>query len=163
MKKTIVAIFLFMLIAMPAVVMAVENDPELDAECRICKEKTTLEVLVIDENGYPIEGVLVAPEWKLGRSGWNDFLPKEDMTDSDGYAGTWLTVPGVKAQVNYIQADGYECTWGIDTRTVTECGKNVIISVCTQDPEVPEFPTIFAGVALVGAVAGFIVLRKNNN
>lgn len=30
------------------------------------------------------------------------------------------------------------------------------------EAEVPEFSTVFAGVALVGAVAGFIVLRKKN-
>lgn len=30
------------------------------------------------------------------------------------------------------------------------------------EPEIPEFTSIFAGIALVGAVAGFLVLRKKN-
>ena len=122
-----------------------------------------VKVHAVDNDGKDLSGVLVAPEWKLSFTGWNDFFPKEKTTDSNGLANDclWIAVNHETLQVNYATLDGYTCTHGEDTRITADDGQNVLETVCTPDNhQVPEFGVVAGILAAVGALAVFVVSRK---
>ena len=121
-----------------------------------------VQVHAVDSNGKNLPGVLVAPEWKFSFTGWNDFAPKQKITDAKGLANAclWIGVNNELLQVNHATLDEYTCTQGADTRIVAKHGVNTLKVICTQDNTVPEFGIIAGVVALVGLVAGVVVLRK---
>jgi hypothetical protein len=126
---------------------------------------STVRVHAVDTDGNNLTGVVVAPEWKGTFFGWNDFVPKEKTTGSDGMASasSWVIFPGKKIQVNYATLENYTCTRGAETQLVSQSGVNTLTTVCIPDadPEVPEFGVIAAGLALVGAMGMIFVSRKN--
>jgi len=122
---------------------------------------TQVRVHAVDPGNNDLVGVVVAPEWKASFTGWNDFLPKEKTTGSNGMAGNWFAVQGLTLQVNYATLDGYTCTRGADTRITATSGMNTLTTVCTQNPQVPEFGAVAGCVAIAGAILGIVLLRKH--
>jgi len=120
-----------------------------------------VQVHAVDQDGNDLEGVVVAPEFKYPRTGWNDFFPKEKTTDSTGIASSdyWSIFPGALAQANYAYKDGYTCTSGAVTQITTVCGLNTIEVECTSN-EIPEFGVLAAGIAIVGALGVFLYKRQ---
>jgi hypothetical protein len=123
----------------------------------------SVKVHAVDQDDNNLQGVLVAPEWKLG-GGWNDFYPKDWNTDSNGIASRtlWKALPGTTVQVNYAELEGYTCTSKEATRKVTGHSTTYLEVVCTQDGynDVPEFGLVGAGIVILGGAA-FLIFRKN--
>jgi hypothetical protein len=153
MKKLAIFVIMFLALAFSASATISNNN------CYINK----VNVHAVDSDNNDLQGVVVAPEWKFGSSGWNDYYPKEGTTDSNGYAAHnfWVAAVGKTLQVNYATLDGYTCTSGQDTRITAVCGTNTLTTVCTPDNVVPEFGVVAGAVALVGALGIFMYRRKN--
>jgi len=122
-----------------------------------------VQVSVEDDMGFPLEGVVVAPEFKSIFGGWNDMVPKEHTTNSAGIAKecSWIVAKNRQIQVNYAELDGYTCTRGEDTRKTSVNDMNTLKVVCTPNevPDAPEFGVIGATLALAG-IGIFLYKRR---
>ena len=164
MKNYIFGLLIVLLMVGSVAASVAPKDDDWNNDCHSGCTIAKLNVQAVDSLGNNLTGVTAAPEWKGLWFGWNDFFPKSSTTGSNGMTShTWVVLPKTTVQVNYASLDGYTCTSGKDTRITAKCGLNTLTTVCTKNPDndVPEFGVIAAGVALMGAIAGIIVFRRN--
>jgi hypothetical protein len=120
-----------------------------------------VEVHVVDNNGADLSGVVVAPEVKYSIGGWNDAVPKTDVTNFEGIARecSWIVFSGAKLQINYATLEGYTCTSKLDTRITATSGKNMLNVICNPTNEVPEFGVVAGSLALLAGI-GIVAFRR---
>ncbi|MBN2566674.1 hypothetical protein JXB02_01145 [Candidatus Woesearchaeota archaeon] len=132
MKKTILAIVLAMLLVPGAFA---------------CHEMVHVE----DDQANDMPGVWV----KLASDcGWG---PANDDTAADGWTTNWSVYGSCLYTASVPNPpDGYTCDTGTDYNTGDQ---GYIYLVCTPTGEVPEFGTMGAALALLGA-AGYVTWRR---
>lgn len=150
MKKLLLAVLLLTLASTGVFAVAVGS---IDTECQglgfdygvakwECDDLACTGAWTLNEEVYTgtsVTGDCDSADWDVGTSGADGIVVK-----ADGDAGTHEAIIGTSGT---ITKDKYAFSH------VTFCG---------YDEEVPEFSTIAAAVALVGAIAGFVFLRKKN-
>jgi hypothetical protein len=120
----------------------------------------TTQPVRVDAKGPGSEsGVLVTLEYFNGAS-WVTMTPS-DTTDTNGKTMDWYLFKDTKVRVQSAFLEGGVCESGADTEITMKNGQNTIRIDCELDNEVPEFGVVAAGLALVGAVGGMIVFRRN--
>lgn len=158
MNKLLVFVLALLVVAPTA--FAVAEQPRVEHNINSCPGNVI--VRAQDTQGNNLEGVLVAPEWKL-LGGWNDFIPQDAVTNSEGEADhcKWFALRRTSLQINYAEIEGYTCTRGESTRITATNRENTLVTVCTPlEHEIPEFGVVAFG--LVGVLAaGLVVARKN--
>lgn len=87
-------------------------------------------------------------------------LTLTDTTDENGYYYVYYNNCDCPIGSNVVATATEFGT--SEENTVIASGANINIGVAVIDVPVPEFSTIAAGIALVGAIAGFIFLRRKN-
>jgi len=156
MKNAIIGFFaLAMLLLLPLTAYAAQNGRGQEIDCTA--DPTFINGIVYsgDASSPPVPGIMVDVTC-LGNT-------LSDETDSNGWynalfdpnSDPFYTCP---LGSNVTACVGDKCNWGI----VQDCLDNQINIVGIDIFNIPEFGLLAGGIAVIGAVGGFFLLRRRD-